>query len=460
MRRSRLVIAGAHSGVGKTSVSAGLMSALTRRGLTVQPWKVGPDYIDPAFHTFITGRPSRNLDAWILGETKVMESFLANAPAPAEGLSVIEGVMGLFDGHVRDGAGSSAHVAQILSAPTVLIINGASIARSAAAMVHGYDHFLPGFSLAGVIINMVSSESHYQLLKDFVEKEAKIPCFGFLRKNPDLVLESRHLGLIPSVEVADLAKRLNLLAEEAASTLDLDGLIKLAESAPEITAVLPKKSGGAVKVRLGVARDRAFNFYYQDGLDLLARCGAELVFFSPLDDSCLPSYLDGLYIGGGFPEVFAAGLEANVTMRRSIKEALENGLPAYAECGGLMYLGRFLTDHDGRTFSMVDFFPHDTVMTEQLQNFGYAEVTFDRPTVLGPAGTVIRAHEFHHSKIIGPEPRYALSIKKSPARGWPGGVVRQNVLAAYPHLHFEANPDLAVNFIANCCKFKENDSLI
>ena len=456
MRRSRLLIAGAHSGVGKTSVSAGLMSALTQQNLTVQPWKVGPDYIDPAFHSFVTGRQSRNLDAWMLPEETLKALFLANAPLANEGLSIIEGVMGLFDGHISDGTSSSAHVAQILAAPTVLIINGASIARSAAAMVHGYNHFLPDFRLAGVIINMVSSASHYQLLKNFVEKEAGVPCFGYLKKNPGLRLESRHLGLVPSVEVDDLTARLALLAEEAASTLDLAGLIKLAESAPEISSPAPQVNFSGEKIRLGIAKDQAFNFYYQDGLDFLDHCGAELIPFSPISDNALPPDLDGLYFGGGFPEMFAAELESNAAMRSAVKSALENGLPAYAECGGLMYLGHTLTDHDGRTFAMTDFFPHDTIMTKQLQNFGYVEVTFDQPTVLGPAGTAIRAHEFHHSKIIGPEPEYALNIVKSQTRGWRGGVVKKNVLAAYPHLHFYANPDLAVNFVSNCRKFKES----
>lgn len=451
MNKPRLLLAGAHSGVGKTSISSGLMAALTRRGLVVQPFKVGPDYIDPAFHSFVTGRQSRNLDSWLLPEDTLRALFRKNAPEADEGLSIIEGVMGLFDGHSRDPGGSSAHVAQILAAPAVLVINGASMSRSAAALVHGYDHFQPGFKLSGVIINQVSGRAHYDLLKDFVEQEAGVRCYGYLTKNKDLALESRHLGLVPSVEVEGLSNRLALLADAVEAELDVDGLLELAASAPELTASAPLATPSAgPKVRIGLASDAAFNFYYQDGLDLLSELGAELVPFSPLNDRQLPPGLDGLYLGGGFPEVFAAELAANEGLRAEIREALENGLPAYAECGGLMYLGQRLTDLDGRRHSMVGFFPQETIMTKRLQNFGYVEVVFERDTVLGPAGTRIRAHEFHHSRLEGPEADYALDIRKSETRAWPGGLVKNRVLAGYPHLHFQANPALAANFVAEC----------
>ena len=452
MKKPRLVLAGAHSGAGKTSVSTGIMAAFVRRGLTVQPYKVGPDYIDPAFHTFVAGRQSRNLDSWMLDERTIRSLFMRQAPGPEQGLSVIEGVMGLFDGHIQEGTGSTAHVAQILSAPIVLIINGSGASRSAAALVHGFDRFSPDTRLAGVIVNMVNSRSHYEMLKGFIEKETGVPCFGFLAKNPDMTLESRHLGLVPSVEVEGLSRRLELLAEAVAETVDLDGLLNLAASTPEMEpAPLPVLPGPPV--RLGVARDRAFNFYYDDGLDLLTDLGAELVFFSPLDDAALPPNLEGLYIGGGFPEVFAAELEANQTMRSQIREALEGGLPAYAECGGLMCLSRSITDFEGREYAMTGFFDQKTAMTKRLQNFGYVSVAFEEDTVLGPAGTMVRAHEFHHSRLEGPEPGYVLEVKKSPARGWRGGLKKKNVLAAYPHLHFHANSALADYFLNQCRKY-------
>lgn len=453
MKKPRLVIAGAHSGVGKTSTSSGLMAALTRRGLKVQPFKVGPDYIDPAFHSFVTGRQSRNLDSWILPESTIRSLFLQNAPTAGDGISIIEGVMGLFDGHVKDGAGSSAHVAQILSAPTILVINGAAMARSAAAMVHGYDDFQPGFKLSGVIINKVKGQSHYDLVRDFVERDAGVKCYGYLAHNVDMALESRHLGLVPSVEVDGLSTRLSLLAKNVAETLDLDGLIKLASSAPDLDPVpLVEIKAAPSRVRIGLALDSAFNFYYQDSLDLMTSLGADLVPFSPIADGHLPSNLDGLYIGGGFPEIFAAELTANESLRAEIRELLDKGLPAYAECGGLMYLSRRLTDLEGRKHWMVGFFPQEAVMTKRLQNFGYVEITFERDTVLGPAGSIIRAHEFHHSIIEGIEPDFALNISKSETRSWRGGLVKNRVLAAYPHLHFCANPALAANFVNACRK--------
>jgi len=451
MKKPRLLLAAAHSGAGKTSVAAGLMSALVRRGQTVQPYKAGPDYIDPAFHTFVTGRQSRNLDSWMLDQATVLALFGHHAPEAGQGLSIIEGVMGLFDGHLEEAVGSSAHLARILAAPVVLVINGAGLARSAAALVRGFDRFEPGLRLAGVIINQTSSAAHYNMLKSFVENEAGVSCFGHLLKNPALALESRHLGLVPAGEVADLSARLGYLAEAAAATLDLDGLVKLAEAAPELDIPpLPGPAEPPPPVRLGLARDAAFNFYYQDALDLLVRLGAELVAFSPLADTALPPDLAGLYLGGGFPEIFAKDLAANRGLREEIRQALEDGLPAYAECGGLMYLARTLVDKNGQAHEMTGFFPVTTVMGSGLKNFGYATVVFEAATVLGPAGTRVRGHEFHHSRIADETEDYVLRMEKSPGRTWRGGLARKNVLAAYPHIHFAANPALAVNFLENC----------
>jgi cobyrinic acid a,c-diamide synthase len=457
MKMPRLLLAGAHSGVGKTSVAAGLMAALVRRGLTVQPYKAGPDYIDPAFHTFVTGRQSRNLDSWLLDQATVLALFGHNAPVAGDGLSIIEGVMGLFDGHSREPAGSSAHLARILAAPVILVINGAGLSRSAAALVRGFDFFEPGLRLAGVIINQTSSPAHYEMLKTFVEKEAGVPCFGHLLKNTSLALESRHLGLVPAGEVAGLSVKLGHLAEAAAETLDLDGLIKLADTAPELeipSLPFPVITSGP-PVRLGLARDAAFNFYYQDGLDILVRLGADLIPFSPLTDTALPSDLDGMYLGGGFPEIFAAELAANRKLKNEIRQALEDGLPAYAECGGFMYLARNLVDQCGRAHEMTGFFPVTTIMGTRLGNFGYATAVFEAATVLGPAGTRVRVHEFHHSRIEDEKPEdYVLKIEKNPDRAWRGGLTRKNVLAAYPHIHFAANPALAANFLEFCRKGK------
>lgn len=457
MKRNRLIIAGANSGVGKTSLSSGIMSALCRRGLAVQPFKVGPDYIDPAFHTFVTGRKSRNLDAFMLGEDSLRALFSKNSATTEEGLSIIEGVMGLFDGHSESGLGSSAHVAQILNAPVVLVINGASIARSAAALVHGYNSFLPDFRLSGVIINMVSGQAHYQLLRRYIEDATSVPCFGYLSKNPDLMLESRHLGLVPSVEVKNLEKRLAALADAVKESVDLDGLLALAASAPELPELPPAfalQASPPSKIRLGLALDSAFNFYYEDGLDLLRELGAELLPFSPLNDPNLPPDLDGLYIGGGFPEMFAKEIAANSSLKKELLTRLEGGLPAYAECGGLMYLCRELIDLEGVSHEMCGFFPHRAVMTKKLQNFGYVKIDFQQANILGPAGTSIMAHEFHHSRLEDGEDGRALKISKNQHRFWEGGLIKKQVLAAYPHLHFQAKPALAENFMAQCRKYR------
>jgi cobyrinic acid a,c-diamide synthase len=435
------------------------MAALVRRGINVQPYKTGPDYIDPAFHTFVTGRQSRNLDSWLLDQATVLALFSRHAPDSGQGLSIIEGVMGLFDGHIREQTGSSAHLARILAAPVVLVINGAAIARSAAALVRGFDQFEPGLRLAGVIINQTSSEAHYGLLKSYVENEAGVPCFGHLLKNPALTLESRHMGLIPAGEVKDLSDKLERLAEAAIATLDLDGLVKLAETAPELDfSPFPGPAAPpGPPIRLGLARDSAFNFYYQDGLDLLTSLGAELAPFSPLADTALPCDLSGLYLGGGFPEIFAAELSANRMLRHEIRQVLEDGLPAYAECGGLMYLAQTMVDKSGRAHEMAGFFPVTTVMASGLRNFGYATAFFEADTVLGPAGTRVRVHEFHHSMIKDEKPEdYVLKMEKSPGREWLGGLARKNVLAAYPHIHFAANPALAANFLENCRKYRRN----
>ncbi len=454
---TRFLLAGAHSGVGKTSLSTGLMAAFTMRGFTVQPFKVGPDYIDPAFHSFVTGQKSRNLDSWLLTPETVRSLFASAAPQGENSISIIEGVMGLFDGHIATGDGSSAQVAGILQAPIILVVNGASIARSLAALVHGYNTFQPETKLAGVIINQVSGAAHYDLLRSFVEKETQVPCFGYLQKNPQLALESRHLGLIPSVEVENLAQTIDTLGKMVAETVDLDALLKLAGKAPPISAPPRTPVVTEAQVKIAIAQDKAFNFYYQDSLELLTSLGAELVPFSPLTDTCLPQGVAGLILGGGFPEIFAADLAANNSLRQDIKEKLEGGLPTYAECGGFMYLTSQLTDHQGQSHPMVGFWPGGVTMTKKLQNFGYVEVTFQEDTVLGPRGTKIRAHEFHHSLYEGggykDKGAEALEMRKNPQRAWFGGLARKNVLAAYPHLHFQANPSLAENFVRKCREF-------
>ncbi len=454
----RLVVAGTHSGSGKTSVVTALLAALRARGGVVRPFKVGPDYIDPAFHSHVTGVPSRNLDSWLVDAPVLRGLFGRNAPPLGQGLSVIEGVMGLFDGKGSGHEGSTAHVAELLRAPVILVIDARGLSRSAAALVSGYASFSPGITVAGVIANRVAGERQYGLIRESVEAACHIPCLGYLPDDPSFALRSRHLGLIPATEVASLDAIVEALGRAADRTLDMDALVAAAEAAPPLPEGALPPAGERIPVRLGIARDAAFTFYYQDNLDLLASMGAELVPFSPMRDAALPDALHGLYLGGGFPEVFAAPLAANKAMRGAVENAAMRGMPMYAECGGMAYLCSGLTDADGREFPMAGVFRARVVMTSRLQRFGYAEMEFARDTILGPAGTRVRVHEFHYSALVPPEEEERAAgcflLRKGQA-AWHGGLARDRVVAGYPHIHFCSNPSLARNFLLACREYQK-----
>ncbi|CAK7062052.1 MAG: Cobyrinate a,c-diamide synthase [Desulfovibrio sp.] len=447
--RPRLVIAGTHSGAGKTSVVTAVLAALSKQRC-VAPFKVGPDYIDPAFHAHVTGKPSRNLDSWLLDAATVRSLFARNAPE--QGIAVIEGVMGLFDGKASAHEGSTAHVAELLEAPVALVINSQGLSRSAAALVSGYMHFHPGVRVAGVICNRIKTDRQYALIKESVEEYCGIPCLGYLPEDERYALHSRHLGLVPAGEVAGLDRKIAALGEAAEKYLDLPALAALADAAPPLSAEPLQLPTRSFSVRIAVARDSAFSFYYQDNLDLLTALGAELVFFSPMRDASLPENIQGAYFGGGFPEVFAQTLSDNASMRSSVAAAVDGGLPILAECGGMAYLCRSLTDGHGAEFAMTGVFPESVVMTEKLQQFGYAEAEFTRDTILGETSRRFRIHEFHYSRLY-PEPEEpCLLLRKSETLLWHGGMVRNNVFAAYPHIHFFTDTGLAVNFLQACAE--------
>lgn len=457
-RHPRLVIAGTHSGAGKTSVVTAVLAALKAQGTATAPFKIGPDYIDPAFHAHVTGVPSRNLDSWLLNAPTLRGLFARNAGK--EGIAVIEGVMGLFDGRDLSHDGSTAHVAELLNAPVVLVLNAQGLSRSAAAMVAGYASFHPRVRLAGVIANRIKSERQYALIKKSVEQCCSIPCLGFLPEDQTFVLQSRHLGLVPSGEVAAMDDIVARLGRAAKDHIDLNALVSLAGNAPPLPGREPSPLPitRSFNCRIGVARDAAFSFYYQDNLDLLQGLGADLAFFSPLRDAGLPDGCHGLYIGGGFPEVFAADLARNTSMRTAVREAVAGGMPAYAECGGMAYLCKSLIGAGGNEFPMAGVFRSRVAMTGKLQRFGYANLEFLADTPLGPAGTRVRVHEFHYSRIIPAEETNAtadcLALQKGDMR-WRCGLMLENVLAGYPHIHFYSNPDLAGNFLARCAAFKD-----
>lgn len=451
----RIVIAGTHSGAGKTTLTTGVLRALYNRGLKVQPFKSGPDYIDPAFHSFVAGRQSRNLDVWMLGEEKVRQLFVKNAQDAD--ISIVEGVMGLYDGlGTKKDSGSTAHLSKVLSAPVVLVVDARGMSASAAAMVTGFVKYDEAVNIAGVILNNIHGEKHYNLLKEAIERDTQVRCVGYLNTNKSISLESRHLGLVPSVEVEALDDKLNEVARMVSETVDLDKIIELANCAETISEVYTPATPVVDKpVKIGIAKDSAFNFYYQDALDLLEEMGAELVYFSPIKDKELPDGISGVFFGGGFPEVFGSEIEANEAMRQSVKRAIESEMPVYAECGGLMYLCDSIEDLQGDVHKMCGIFPYPSKMTKRLQRFGYVDVEIESGTILSEEKEVARAHEFHRSLVVHDDVwdfKYAVNRAREGERHtvWKCGLKYKNCLAAYAHVHFHTNPKLAENFVKSC----------
>jgi cobyrinic acid a,c-diamide synthase len=448
------MLAGASSNVGKTTVTMGIMAAFKKRGLRVRPFKTGPDYIDPMFHSFVTGEPSINLDTWLLNEATIRGLFDRRLETEND-LGIAEGVMGLYDGHsLESDVGSSAYLAKTVDAPVILIIDGRGMSKSAAALVKGYIDFDKETKIAGVIINRISSESQYQLLREMIEAYNDVTCLGYFPNNPDIIMDSRHLGLVPVEEIADFREKVDKAAELAEAHIDLDRLLALSRHEKSGSHFVDPFLGLQEKyrgLRIGVPKDRAFNFYYEDNFRALENAGVELVPFSPLTDKMLPEKLDGLYLGGGFPEVFGAELAQNETMLTDIKKSLEAGLPCYAECGGLMYLTNSMTLNSGETNRAVGFFAGEARMTERLQRFGYVEIC----AYLGGKAIAIRGHEFHHSDVdINEAVPTAYVITKS-NRTWTCGYRDKNVLAGYPHIHFYSNPQFLTALLNTALAHKE-----
>lgn len=441
-----LVVAATGSGRGKTSVAVGLMAALCRRGLRVQAFKAGPDFIDPAHHARATGRVSHNLDTWMLTETSVRELFARHA-AQAD-VAVGEGVMGLFDGFSgRDEAGGTAHLAKLLGLPVLLVVDARGMGRSVAALVGGFAAFDPGLTLCGVVLNHVGGPGHREILTEAMAGAPGVPVLGFLPRDPGLAMPARHLGLVDPAEAAEPGAWVAALADAVEAGLDVGRLLaSLPRHDLPVPVPIPVPRPVA---RLGVARDAAFRFYYEENLRLLAQAGADIAPFSPLADAALPVDLDGLYLGGGYPELFAEKLAENAAMRRDVAAFAASGRPVYAECGGFMYLMDSITDASGRRFPMAGVFPFAAAMGERFAALGYRGVSTTAPTLLGPAGTVVRGHEFHYSHRVGGtggiETAYALSGRAGPLPG-PEGFRIGNVLGSYVHLHFGSNPGVAAAF--------------
>jgi cobyrinic acid a,c-diamide synthase len=444
----RLVIAAPSSGAGKTTVATGLMAALTARGLTVSPHKVGPDYIDPGYHALATGRPGRNLDAFLCGPERI-EPLLLHSAAGAD-IAVVEGVMGMFDGASGRGElASTAHVSKLLRAPVVLVVDGSSQSRSVAALVHGFATWDPQVRLAGVILNRVASDRHEQLLREALEEGAGVPVLGALRRTAAVATPSRHLGLVPVVERSAAAlQAVADMAELIAASVDLDAVLELARSAPPLTGAPWDPAAEVARVtdtapRIALAAGAAFSFSYAENAELLTAAGAEVVPFDPLHDTELPDDTSGLVIGGGFPEVYGEQLSTNAELRAAIVRLADSGAPIAAECAGLLYLGRELDGHP-----MCGILDGTARMTERL-TLGYREAVALHDSPLARAGTRLRGHEFHRTAATpGASPTAPAWAWRSPAgTAVTEGFTSANVHASYLHLHWAGAPQLAERFV-------------
>jgi len=454
-----LVIAGHASGVGKTTVATGLMGALRRRGHNVAPFKVGPDYIDPGYHLRATGVPSRNLDTW-LTSAKQVHAIYERGARNAD-IGVVEGVMGLFDGRAggRDD-GSTAEVAMITGGAVVLVVNCARLSRSLAPLLMGFDRFDERLELAGAILNNVGSRGHARMLKD-AAREVGVPVLGEISRDERLSLGSRHLGLVPATEQPGADETLEIMIDAVGRSVDIDALLDIAGAPAALMdstlASVHQQAAAAGNVSIAVARDEAFSFYYVDGLEALEAAGAKLVSFSPLKDDELPD-CDGVYLGGGFPEVFAAGLEANAAMRRSMAAAAQDGRPIYAECGGMVYLCRGV-EVDGRRFEMSGVIDSEAQMTGRRQALGYVEARARRSSIIMETGERVRGHEFHWSTVRWQDDHLAydcFSNKRPEVE--PDGYARGQILASYVHIHFAGEHGAAARFVRACSRARDGVS--
>ncbi len=453
-----IIIAGERSGVGKTTVTLTLLASLRRRGVQVQSFKVGPDYIDPMFHQYVTGLPCRNLDTVLTSESYVQQCF--NHYSPQSEYTLVEGVMGLFDGigqlantNGKTDFASTAHVARLLDIPIILVIDCSRLSGSVAAIAHGYCSLDSRIKIAGLVLNRVGSERHLSLLKASLAP-LQLPILGVLRRQDNITIPDRHLGLIPTAELAELDQIINSLADLGDIYFDWDKLLPLLKSAPlPIKNSQLKIKNAHSSIKIAVAKDQAFNFYYQDNLDLLEELGAELVFWSPLNDSQLPKDIQGMYFGGGFPEVFAPQLAANISLIQEVKNSISVGIPTIAECGGLMYLCEQIIDFDGKSWPMVGILPTSAQMDKRL-TLGYRRAVVLENNFLFDSNKNIFGHEFHRSHLITNSPKPLFNTyrydcdENTGFEGWS----LPNVHASYIHQHWGESREIPQRFLQECWK--------
>lgn len=444
------MLAAASSGSGKTTIACAILQALTRMGEHPVSFKCGPDYIDPMFHRQVLGVPSRNLDLFFSDEATA--AYLLQKNSENFSLAFIEGVMGYYDGIATTTEASSWQLAKATQTPVVLVLNCKGMSVSIAAQLGGYLSYQPDSQIKGVILNQVS-KSIYPEIKALIEQRYDVAVCGYMPKMSDCSLESRHLGLVTAEEIGDLQQRLEKLGEQAMQTIDLPLLLKIAAQAPALAVpAVQLPAPNPTPLRIGVARDKAFSFYYADNLELLEQLGAQLVEFSPLHDPQLPDDLDGLLLGGGYPELYADTLSQNRTLMAQIKASLQNGLPCIAECGGFQYLCEQLEGADSKSYPMVGFLPGSSFRTPSLRRFGYVRLTAQKDNLLCKKGEGFAAHEFHYwdSQHCG---NGCIAQKPCRRSSWECVVCDENFWAGYPHLYFYADVQMAKNFLNRCNRF-------
>ncbi len=446
----RFMISAPGSGSGKTTIVCGLLKALMDKGLQVAAFKSGPDYIDPMFHSRVIGAKSRNLDLFMLGEQTA--KYLVAKNTKNADVAVFEGAMGFYDGMGKTTEASAYELAVTCDTPVVLVVNGKGAALSIAATIKGFKDFRKDSHIVGAILNNVNPMS-YLFYKDVIEQETGVKLLGYFPVMQGCNFESRHLGLVTAEEIGDLQQIVAKLAQQAAKSVDLDALLKLAQQAAPLAynEVSLKPVG---KVRIAIAQDKAFCFYYQDALDLLSELGAELVPFSPTADAHLPEAISGLVLGGGYPELYADKLASNITMLQEVKSAIRGGMPCFAECGGFMYLLERYRDGD-KLYNWVGAVPGESAMTKKLTRFGYVHLTAQQPNVLCAAGGKINGHEFHYSDSTNNGTGFT-AAKASGRGSWECAQVSPTLYAGYPHIHLWGNPDFARSFVQHCYDFAQS----
>ena len=448
MKIPRIILAGATSGVGKTSITCAIIYALKKKGFSVQPFKVGPDYIDPSYLSSISNSKTFNLDVWLMGKNHLLESFIENSNSD---ISVIEGVMGYYDGFGGDSNfASTHHVAELTKSPVILVLDASKTARSIAATALGFQKFHKNSRISGIILNKIGSQKHEILCRQALEK-THLPIIGVIPKNPELSLESRHLGLISTMNERNLQKKIKKISRIIAESLDTEKIIEMTKN----PTLLKKKSQPINKktnVTIAVALDNSFNFYYHDNLKSLRDQGANLKFFSPIKDKKIPS-CDGIYIGGGFPEILGNSLEKNSSMRQSIKKLSEQNMPIYAECGGLMYLTKSI-DYGDKKYKMIGLFDAETKMTKRMK-LNYTKGKIITKNIISDKSHLLRGHEFHYSELtsVSSDSKFAYQLEIGDGiKNYKDGMILYNTLASYGHLYFDSS-DYSKIFVKNCVKY-------